>query len=114
MLSGKYNPLWHEVDFTNYNTLDSGVFNDVAPLAYKSEVDLVKPYVDNLKPGFIRQEGAYDWRGVSSERTDQYSKDILQNKLMLYLLIVYIELVENLHMKIENLILYLRYTKKID
>lgn len=71
MLSGKYNPLWHEVDFTNYNTLDRGVFNDVAPLAYKSEVDLVKPYVDNLKPGFIRQEGAYDWRGVSSERTDQ-------------------------------------------
>lgn len=71
MLSGKYNPLWHEVDFTNYSTLDSGVFNDVAPLAYKSEVDLVKPYVDNLKPGFIRQEGAYDWRGVSSERTDQ-------------------------------------------
>lgn len=71
MLSGEYNPLWHEVDFTNYNTLDSGVFNDVAPLAYKSEVDLVKPYVDNLKPGFIRQEGAYDWRGVSSERTDQ-------------------------------------------
>lgn len=71
MLSGKYNPMWHYIDFTNYNTLDSGVFNDVAPLAYKSEVDLVKPYVDNLKPGFIRQEGAYDWRGVSSERTDQ-------------------------------------------
>lgn len=71
MLSDKYNPMWHDVDFTNYNTLDSGVFNDVAPLAYKSEVDLVKPYVDNLKPGFIRQEGAYDWRGVSSERIDQ-------------------------------------------
>lgn len=71
MLSGKYNPMWHDVDFSNYNTLDSGVFNDVAPLAYKSEVDLVKPYVDNLKPGFIRQEGAYDWRGVSSERIDQ-------------------------------------------
>lgn len=71
MLSGKYNPMWHYVDFTNYNTLDSKVFNDVAPLAYKSEVDLVKPYVDNLKPGFIRQEGAYDWRGVSSERIDQ-------------------------------------------
>lgn len=71
MLSDKYNPMWHQVDFTNYSTLDSGVFNDVAPLAYKSEVDLVKPYVDNLKPGFIRQEGAYDWRGVSSERIDQ-------------------------------------------
>lgn len=71
MLNGKYNPLWHDVDFANYDTLNSGVYNDVAPLAYKSEVDLVKPYVDNLKPGFIRQEGAYDWRGVSSERTDQ-------------------------------------------
>lgn len=81
MLSGKYNPLWHEVDFTNYNTLDSGVFNDVAPLAYKSEVDLVKPYVDNLKPGFIRQEGAYDWRGVSSERTD---KEIANNISAIY------------------------------
>lgn len=71
MLSGKYNLMWHYIDFTNYNTLASGVFNDVAPLAYKSEVDLVKPYVDNLKPGFIRQEGAYDWRGVASERIDQ-------------------------------------------
>lgn len=71
MLSGKYNPLWHEVDFTNYNTLDSGVFNDVAPLAYKSEVDLVKPYVDNLKPGYIRSEGAYDYSGVSTVRTDE-------------------------------------------
>lgn len=81
MLSGKYNPLWHEVDFTNYNTLARGVFNDVAPLAYKSEVDLVKPYVDDLKPEFIRQEGAYDWRGVSSERTD---KEIANNISAIY------------------------------
>ena len=78
MLAGKYNPLWHDIDFTNYNTLDNGVFNDVAPLAYKSEVDLVKPYVDNLKPGFIRQEG---WRGVSSERTD---KEIANNISAIY------------------------------
>lgn len=77
MLSGKYNPLWHEVDFTNYNTLDSGVFNDVAPLAYKSEVDLVKPYVDNLKAGYIRSDGSYDYSGVSTDRTDeQVAKDI--------------------------------------
>lgn len=77
MLSGKYNPLWHEVDFTNYNTLDSGVFNDVAPLAYKSEVDLVKPYVDNLKPGYIRSDGSYDYSGVSTDRTDeQIAKNI--------------------------------------
>lgn len=77
MLSGKYNPLWHEVDFTNYNTLDSGVFNDVAPLAYKSEVDLVKPYVDNLKAGYIRSDGSYDYSGVSTDRTDeQIAKNI--------------------------------------
>lgn len=77
MLSGKYNPLWHEVDFTNYSTLDSGVFNDVAPLAYKSEVDLVKPYVDNLKAGYIRSDGSYDYSGVSTDRTDeQIAKNI--------------------------------------
>lgn len=77
MLSDKYNPLWHEVDFTNYNTLDSGVFNDVAPLAYKSEVDLVKPYVDNLKAGYIRSDGSYDYSGVSTDRTDeQIAKNI--------------------------------------
>lgn len=77
MLSGKYNPLWHEVDFTNYNTLDNGVFNDVAPLAYKSEVDLVKPYVDNLKAGYIRSDGSYDYSGVSTDRTDeQIAKNI--------------------------------------
>lgn len=77
MLSGKYNPMWHYVDFTNYNTLDSGVFNDVAPLAYKSEVDLVKPYVDNLKAGYIRSDGSYDYFGVSTDRTDeQIAKNI--------------------------------------
>lgn len=77
MLSGKYNPMWHDIDFTNYNTLDSGVFNDVAPLAYKSEVDLVKPYVDNLKAGYIRSDGSYDYSGVSTNRTDeQIAKNI--------------------------------------
>lgn len=77
MLAGKYNPLWHDIDFTNYNTLDNGVFNDVAPLAYKSEVDLVKPYVDNLKAGYIRSDGSYDYSGVSTDRTDeQIAKNI--------------------------------------
>lgn len=61
MIKRMYNPLWHDVDFTNYNTVDSGIFNDVAPLAYKSEVDLVRPYVDNLKASF---------KGVSTDRTD--------------------------------------------
>ena len=69
---GKYNPLWHDVDFTNYDTLSSsGIFNDLSPLAYKSEVDLVKPYVDNLKDGYLYSQGEYDYFGVSPDITDE-------------------------------------------
>lgn len=69
---GKYNPLWHDVDFTNYDTLSSsGIFNDLSPLAYKSEVDLVKPYVDNLKDGYLYSQEGYDYFGVSPDTTDQ-------------------------------------------
>lgn len=69
---GKYNPLWHDVDFTNYDTLSSsGIFNDLSPLAYKSEVDLVKPYVDNLKDSYLYSQGEYDYFGVSPDITDE-------------------------------------------
>lgn len=70
MIKGMYNPLWHDVDFTNYNTVDSGIFNDVAPLAYKSEVDLVKPYVDDLKARFMGVKDGWIHQGVSTDRTD--------------------------------------------
>ena len=70
MMRGMYNPLWHDVDFTNYDTSAAGTFNDVAPLAYKSEVDLVKPYVDNLKSEFIGMQNGWIRTGVSTERTD--------------------------------------------
>lgn len=70
MIKGMYNPLWHDVDFTNYNTVDSGIFNDVAPLAYKSEVDLVRPYVDNLKASFMGVKDGWIRQGVSTVRTD--------------------------------------------
>lgn len=70
MIKGMYNPLWHDVDFTNYNTVDSGIFNDVAPLAYKSEVDLVRPYVDNLKAMFMGVKDGWIHQGVSTDRTD--------------------------------------------
>jgi hypothetical protein len=70
MIKGMYNPLWHDVDFTNYNTVDSGIFNDVAPLAYKSEVDLVRPYVDNLKASFMGVKYGWIHQGVSTDRTD--------------------------------------------
>ena len=70
MIKGMYNPLWHDVDFTNYNTVDSGIFNDIAPLAYKSEVDLVRPYVDNLKASFMGVKDGWIHQGVSTDRTD--------------------------------------------
>ena len=70
MLSGKYNPLWHDVDFTNYDTAQDDIFNDISPLAYKSEVDLVKPYVDNLKASFIGVSNGWIHSGVSTDRTD--------------------------------------------
>ena len=70
MIKGMYNPLWHDVGFTNYNTVDSGIFNDIAPLAYKSEVDLVRPYVDNLKASFMGVKDGWIHQGVSTDRTD--------------------------------------------
>lgn len=78
----RYNPLWHDVDFANYDTLSgSGIFNDISPLAYKSEVDLVKPYVDNLKPSYLRSEGIFDVRGISTDTTD---KMVQQNWSSIY------------------------------
>lgn len=71
MLKGLFNPYWHNVDYENYDTLnpEMGIFNDVSPLAYKSEVDLVKPYVDNLKASWIKDVGFDRWEGVTEERT---------------------------------------------
>lgn len=67
-LNGKYNPLWHDVNFTDYNTMQGGIFKDTAPLAFKSVNDLTKPYVDDLKSQFISTKGGYDYFGVTPER----------------------------------------------
>lgn len=69
-LAGKYNPLWHDVDFYNYDSSTQGIFQDTAPIAYKSEVDMVKPLMDNLKSRFIASDGIYDYTGVSTADTD--------------------------------------------
>lgn len=77
-LSGKFDQRWHGVDFANYDSLDprKGIFQDVSPLAYKSEVDLVKPFVDNLKAGWIKNQGGFEYSGVTAQRTDQ---EIMKN-----------------------------------
>lgn len=73
-LAGKYNPLWHEMDYTNYDTSTSGIMNDLNLIPYKSEVDLVKPYVDNLKPSYLYSKNGYDYSGVSADTTDEMVK----------------------------------------
>ena len=66
--SGQFNPEWHNMDYANYNTLQSGIFNDVSPLPYMSEVDMVKPFVDNLKDSFLGSRGGYLYTGVTQEQ----------------------------------------------
>ena len=73
-LAGKYNPLWHGMDYTNYDTSRSGIMNDLNLIPYKSEVDLVKPYVDNLKPSYLYSKNGYDYSGVSIDTTDEMVK----------------------------------------
>lgn len=73
MLNGKYNPLWHDVDFSNYNTLKTGVYNDIAPLAYSSIKDMTDQYVNNLKDSFIGRKDGFIYTGV----TDEQIKNIL-------------------------------------
>lgn len=70
MLQGGYNPLIHDVDYSNYDTLQSGIYNDVSPLPYTSVVEMVKPYVDNLKDSFMGVQDGWIHRGVSADRTD--------------------------------------------
>lgn len=73
-LAGKYNPLWHGMDYTNYSTDNQGVFNDLNLVPYMSEVDLVKPYLDNLEDSYLYSSGMYDYSGVSGETTDSILK----------------------------------------
>lgn len=67
MMEGKYNPLWHDVDFTNYNTQSSGIYNDLAPLAYKDIRELSDPYYSKLQKGYLYTKGRYDYFGNTME-----------------------------------------------
>lgn len=65
MVEGKYNPLWHDVDFTNYNTAKAGIFNDVAPLAYQDIRSLSNPYYKELEPSYLGTKNGYDIMGIT-------------------------------------------------
>lgn len=84
MLEGKYNPLWHEVDFTGYNTLTSGIYNDVSPLGYQSIKDLTDKYVNNLKDSYLGRSNGFIHTGVTG---DQIKKYWMKIKVVYYLLL---------------------------
>ena len=70
MLENRFNPLWHDVDFANYDTVNSKIFDDITPLPYMSVRELVEPYVNNLKGGFLGAKNGFLWNGVTDEMTD--------------------------------------------
>lgn len=53
---GLWNPSrnWNNVDVSRYNTLDEGVLSVTSPLQYKSLGEVVRPYIEGLKPSFIQ------------------------------------------------------------
>lgn len=70
MLENRFNPLWHDVDFANYDTVNSKIFDDITPLPYMSVRELVEPYVNNLKGEFLGAKNGFLWSGVTDEMTD--------------------------------------------
>ena len=71
MLENRFNLLWHDVDFANYDTLGSKkIFDDITPLPYMSVRELVEPYVNNLKGEFLGSKNGFLWNGVTNEMTD--------------------------------------------
>ena len=64
-LAGKGNPLWHNRDFSNYDSTIQPLF-DETPIPYMDINELSKPYMDQLKPGFLRSNGVYDYTGIAA------------------------------------------------
>jgi len=75
MVRGLYNPDWHKVDYTSYDTRTQGTFNDLAPLGYKSIKTLAEPYFKGLeKDHYIGRKGAYDLYGTSQAEIENVAK----------------------------------------
>lgn len=65
---GTFNNAWHNLDLTDYNTLENGVFSNVNVTPFKSTAELVKPYIDNIKDSYIRTQGGFDYYGVTPQK----------------------------------------------
>lgn len=71
-LNGKFDPNWHDVDYSNYDTAGSignaqGIFSDISPLAYSSVKDMTDKYFNNLDDSYLRSDGGYDYSGVNEQ-----------------------------------------------
>ena len=79
--AGKFNEMWHNVDFANYDSTKSGIFNDIAPLAYKDIRELADPYYAKLQKGYLYTDGNYDYfgntRGDIEKVADAHLNDIV-------------------------------------
>lgn len=69
---------WDPIDVANYSTFDytdssgnvvkgSGMLNNTSPMLRQEIVDVVKPYVDNMKDTYLGKKDGYLWSGVSKE-----------------------------------------------
>lgn len=58
---------WSPIDVSNYDTLGKGVLSNTSPMLRQEIVDVVKPYVDNMKDTFIEKKNGYLWSGVSKK-----------------------------------------------
>lgn len=50
---GRYDERLDPIDIRNWDTLNKGMIPLLSPTPYKSLLEIVKPYVDGLKPSFI-------------------------------------------------------------
>ena len=50
-----WDPLYNEDAIRRWDTATQGIMDNLAPIEYKSLLDLVKPYVDNIKPTFYKK-----------------------------------------------------------
>ena len=81
---GDLPPGWEPDYFTNYSTLENGIFNET-PLQYQSVNELVMPYVDKIPDTFLGSRGGYNWTGVSEdtlvEQVDKNKSEILNTPI---------------------------------
>ena len=71
MVRGMYNPAWHKVDYTNYNTRQQGTFNDMSPIAYKDIPSIAEPYFKDVTKRYLGTKNNREYYGVAKEDVEK-------------------------------------------